>query len=154
MRLNQLPEGRIARVGGRWFHARRSHEFFNDLGVRVYPRDCDAECELVEQAPRQLTENTGYRCLSTWKEGCPTCNLILADADGYRYRVAMAYYGLEILFVFRTCDKRAPRAMARFTSSSGRFAKRLVEGSWIEFRIDSEGVVSCCIDTMVVSGGQ
>lgn len=151
MRIIDLQDGQLGYGEGRFFF-RTGDSFRDEFRQRIYPKSYSSPCELAKR--RVVTENTAYHCRVKWR-GCPTYPVIFADTDGYRHRIEMQNYRLQVCFAFKTKDDRSPSGTAVFTSSSGRFAKMLLESNCFSFHIDEAGNVTCRInDHIVVASGQ
>ena len=150
MRLHDLSDGQVAYCQGRFFF-QRGGQLTNEFGVLTYPKDWDAPCVLTQ--PRRVRACVDYRCTSRWQEH-PHLPIVFQDADGYRYRVRLHDWKLELAFEFETRDPRSPIGVTRFTASSGRFAKALVTASSFRLQIDEAGLISCLLDDhkLVLSG--
>lgn len=150
MRLHDLTDGDVAYCRGR-FYFQRCGQLTNEFGTLTYPEDWDAPCVLTQR--RSVQANTTYRCVSRWQEH-PHLLVVFQDTDGYRHRVQLRDWKLELPFQFTTRDPRSPIGVTRFTASSGRFARRWVQAGSFQLQIDEAGLVTCLLDesTLVTSG--
>jgi hypothetical protein len=152
MRICDLQDGQLGYGEGRFYFCTGHASYQDEFRQRIYPKSYFSPCKLAER--RVVAENTAYRCRTKWLE-CPTYPVIFTDADGYRHRIEMQNYRLQVWFAFKTTDARSPSGTAVFTSSSGRFAKMLLESDWFSFHIDEAGNVTCRINgRIVVASGQ